>query len=223
MEDEVINSASEDLKLIDSLMTIIDPGTTARGDFKGGRGFFGSLVSLREQVAKGQKLTPGIKKALAEKGMSLVDGMSPEMMDSNSAVRAGEMSEMMGSSPVSDYQAAVEFAKTIDPGTFAREGEAAAIAGANLPADQKQMLLNVLNGTGKMQEMMGTYQVDDGTMQMTPSQMKAMQESGAITPDAGRVMSMDDAIAAGLVNPTRPKARPSAPMQSMRPQARPMR
>ena len=72
-------------------------------------------------------------------------------------------------------------------------------------------------------EMMGTYQVDDGEMQMTPSQMKSMQESGAITPDAGRVMSMDDAIAAGLVNPMRPKARPTAPMQSMRPQARPMR
>ena len=78
-------------------------------------------------------------------------------------------------------------------------------------------------------EMMGTYQVDDGEMQMTPSQMKSMQESGAITPrpqmapDAGRVMSMDDAIAAGLVNPMRPKARPAAPMQSMRPQARPMR
>ena len=72
-------------------------------------------------------------------------------------------------------------------------------------------------------EMMGTYQVDDGEMQMTPSQMKSMQESGAITPDAGRVMSLDDAIAAGLVNPTRPKARPTAPMQSMRPQARPMR
>jgi len=72
-------------------------------------------------------------------------------------------------------------------------------------------------------EMMGTYQVDDGEMQMTPSQMRAMQESGAITPDAGRVMSLDDAIAAGLVNPTRPKARPTAPMQSMRPQARPMR
>ena len=68
-----------------------------------------------------------------------------------------------------------------------------------------------------------SYQVDGGMEQMTPSQMTAMQESGAITPDAGRVMSMDDAIAAGLVNPMRPKARPTAPMQSMRPQARPMR
>jgi len=67
-------------------------------------------------------------------------------------------------------------------------------------------------------EMMGTYQVDDGEMQMTPSQMKSMQESGAITPDAGRVMSMDDAIAAGIVTPTRPQARPM--MTSPRPQMR---
>ena len=72
-------------------------------------------------------------------------------------------------------------------------------------------------------EMMGTYQVDDGEMQMTPSQMRAMQESGAITPDAGRVMSVDDAIAAGFVTPTRPKARPTAPMQSLRPVMRPTR
>ena len=76
-------------------------------------------------------------------------------------------------------------------------------------------------------EMMGTYQVDDGTMQMTPSQMKAMQESGAITPlpqmapDTGRVMGLQEAIDAGFVTPTRPQARPTAPMQSLRPVMRP--
>ena len=72
-------------------------------------------------------------------------------------------------------------------------------------------------------EMMGTYQVDDRTEQMTPSQMAGERSSGAITPDAGRVMSLEEAIAAGFVNPTRPQARPTAPMTSMRPQARPMR
>jgi len=70
-------------------------------------------------------------------------------------------------------------------------------------------------------EMNRSYQVDDGEMQMTPSQMAAMQSSGAITPDAGRVMSMEDAIAAGIVAPTmRPQARPAAPMTSPRPQMR---
>ena len=63
-----------------------------------------------------------------------------------------------------------------------------------------------------------SYQVDGGMEQMTPSQMAGMQESGAITPDAGRVMSMEEAIAAGIVTPTRPQARPM--MTSPRPQMR---
>ena len=77
-------------------------------------------------------------------------------------------------------------------------------------------------------EMMGTYQVDDGEMQMTPSQMRAMQESGAITPmpemaptPQNNVMSLQEAIDAGFVTPTRPQTRPTAPMQSMRRPPRP--
>jgi len=69
-------------------------------------------------------------------------------------------------------------------------------------------------------EMMGTYQVDDGEMQMTPSQMRAMQESGAITPDTGRPMNMQEMIDAGIIVPKRPMTRPTAPMTSMRPQTR---
>ena len=86
--------------------------------------------------------------------------------------------------------------------------------GAALTADET-------TGAAMTDEERMSYQVDGGMEQMTPSQMKSMQESGAITPDAGRVMSMDDAIAAGLVNPMRPKARPAAPMASPRPMARP--
>ena len=63
-----------------------------------------------------------------------------------------------------------------------------------------------------------SYQVDDGEMQMTPSQMTGMQQSGAITPDTGTVMSLEEAIAAGIVMPTRPQARPM--MTSPRPQMR---
>ena len=37
------------------------------------------------------------------------------------------------------------------------------------------------------------------------------------------VMTMEEAVDAGLVTPTRPRMRPAAPMQSPRPQARPMR
>ena len=76
-------------------------------------------------------------------------------------------------------------------------------------------------GAAMTEEEMMSYQVDGGMEQMTPSQMAAMQESGAITRAPSNVMSMDDAIAAGLVNPMRPKARPAAPMASPRPMARP--
>ena len=54
------------------------------------------------------------------------------------------------------------------------------------------------------EEEMMSYQVDGGMEQMTRSQMAGMQESGAITPN----MQM------------RPQARPTAPMQSPRPQMR---
>ena len=44
--------------------------------------------------------------------------------------------------------------------------------------------------------------------------------SSGVTVAPSNVMSLDDAIAAGLVNPTRPRARPTAPMTSVRPQMR---
>ena len=90
------------------------------------------------------------------------------------------------------------------------------------PQQMDQFMAQKNAAQDKMQR---SYQVDGGMEQMTPSQMAGMQSSGAITPTRApsNVMSMDDAIAAGLVNPMRPKARPTAPMQSMRPQARPMR
>ena len=87
--------------------------------------------------------------------------------------------------------------------------------------------LNQLRGSGQITEREGnrledelnlSYQVDDGQMQMTPRQMADLQQSGAITPDAGTVMSLEEAIAAGIVMPTRPQARPM--MTSPRPQMR---
>ena len=45
--------------------------------------------------------------------------------------------------------------------------------------------------------------------------------SSGVTVAPSNVMSMDDAIAAGLVNPTRPQARPAPMRPQMRPQMRP--
>jgi len=77
-----------------------------------------------------------------------------------------------------------------------------------------------LRNSGQISEDEYTYMVDNQPQAMTPSQMGGMQSSGAITPTRApsNVMNMDDAIAAGLVNPTRPQARPM--MTSPRPQMR---
>jgi hypothetical protein len=85
------------------------------------------------------------------------------------------------------------------------------------PQQMDQFMAQKNAAQDKMQR---SYQVDGGMEQMTPSQMAGERSSGAITPDAGRVMSLEEAIAAGFVNPTRPQARPAAPMTSMRPQMR---
>ena len=86
----------------------------------------------------------------------------------------------------------------------------------NLTPEQMDQFMAQKNAA--QDQMQRSYQVDGGMEQMTPSQMAGMQESGAITPDAGRVMSMEEAIAAGIVTPTRPQARPM--MTSPRPQMR---
>jgi len=53
--------------------------------------------------------------------------------------------------PISDYSLAVQYAKIIDPGTAAREGEVAAIAGAgSMSGSLRAGLTNAILGTGKL-------------------------------------------------------------------------
>jgi len=94
-------------------------------------------------------------------------------------------------------------------------------------------------------ELNRSYQVDGGMEQMTNEQLQAALDSGQIMSDdprpgmmpdtpspqmaprpqmapspQGNVMSLQEAIEAGFVTPTRPQPRPTAPMTSMRPQTR---
>ena len=57
--------------------------------------------------------------------------------------------------PISDYSLAVQYAKIIDPGTAAREGEVAAIASAgSLSGALRAGLTNAILGTGKLSQRM---------------------------------------------------------------------
>jgi len=53
--------------------------------------------------------------------------------------------------PISDYSLAVQYAKIIDPGTAAREGEVAAIASAgSLTGAARAQIMNAILGQGKL-------------------------------------------------------------------------
>ena len=88
--------------------------------------------ALRDDLTKQIKPFTDIRSAFSQ-----IDGFYEEAQSENS--------------PVSDYSLAVQYAKVIDPGTAAREGEVAAIATAGAMSSAfKAALTNALMGTGKL-------------------------------------------------------------------------
>ena len=115
-------------------------------------------------------------------------------------------------------------------------------------AEGSMSFMNQLNPE-MMPETEKSYEVDGGMERMSPEMMDSMVTSGQISqgesamgmpgpgmmpsrdemtygPSSGitvepNVMTMEEAVDAGLVTPTRPRMRPSAPATSMRPRMRP--
>jgi hypothetical protein len=88
--------------------------------------------SLRDDLTKQIEPFRDIRSAFSQ-----IDGFYEEAQSENS--------------PVSDYSLAVQYAKIIDPGTAAREGEVAAIATAGAMSSAfRAALTNALMGTGKL-------------------------------------------------------------------------
>jgi hypothetical protein len=158
-------------------------------------------VNLSSEIAAvkaGKRMSGELQRMLAEGSMSLMNQLNPEMMPET------EMSY--------EFDGRMERMSPEIMDSLIRSGQ--------VTPDE-----------------MSTYMVDGRKERMAPSQIggvtpRPSQAEGAVS-DAemqmyknnlsSNVMSMDDAIAAGLVTPTRPRMRPAAPMQSPRPQARPMR
>jgi len=149
-------------------------------------------VSIQSEIAAvkaGNRMSSELQKILAEGSMQLMNQLNPETINS--------------------YQ--------VDGGTERMSPE---------------MMDSLIRSGQVTPDEMSSYQVDGQTERLAPSQMggitsRPSQAEGAVS-DAemqmyknnlpSNAMSMDDAIAAGLVNPTRPQARPM--MTSPRPQMR---
>ena len=125
-------------------------------------------------------------------------------------------------------------------------------AGGSLTDKEREMFLSVVSAMPEMSDMVTSGQMSQGEAAMgmagpgmTDAQ-RAIMENEAYnrrlakemampskdgmnySPSSGvsmepNVMGIQEMIEAGIVKPTRPMARPAAPMKSPRPQARPMR
>ena len=125
-------------------------------------------------------------------------------------------------------------------------------AGGSLTDKEREMFLSVVSAMPEMADMVTSGQMSEGEAAMgmagpgmTDAQ-RAIMENEAYnrrlaeemampskdgmnySPSSGvsmepNVMGIQEMIEAGIVKPTRPMARPAAPMKSPRPQARPMR
>ena len=152
-------------------------------------------VNLSSEIAAvkaGKRMSGELQRMLAEGSMSLMNQLNPEMMPET------EMS----------YE----------------------VDGRKERMSPEMMDSLIRSGQISPNEM-STYMVDGREERLAPSQMGGItpmpsQDGVNYSPSSGvtmepNVMSLDDAIAAGLVKPTRPQARPAAPAPSMRPRMRP--
>lgn len=170
-------------------------------------------VNLSSEIAAvkaGKRMSGELQRMLAEGSMSLMNQLNPEMMPETEMSyevdgRMERMSPEMMDNMVSSGQISQDEARlamdTAMPSTLS-------------PEDMRRYM-----------DMKSAAQTKMG---MTGPGMMPSQDGVNYSPSSGvtmepNVMTMEEAVDAGLVTPTRPRMRPAAPMQSPRPQARPMR
>jgi len=154
-------------------------------------------VNLSSEIAAvkaGKRMSGELQRMLAEGSMSLMNQLNPEMMPET------------------------EMSYEVD---------------GRMERMSPEMMDNMVTSGQISPNEMSTYMVDGRMERLAPSQIGGVtpmpsQDGMTYGPSSGvtmepNVMSMEEAVDAGLVTPTRPRARPSAPLTSMRPQARPRR
>ena len=170
-------------------------------------------VNLSSEIAAvkaGKRMSGELQRMLAEGSMSLMNQLNPEMMPETEMSyevdgRMERMSPEMMDNMVTSGQISQD---------EARLGMDTAMPSNLSPEDMRRFM----DMKSAAQEKMG----------MPGPGMMPSQDGVNYSPSSGvtmepNVMTMEEAVDAGLVTPTRPRMRPAAPMQSPRPQARPMR
>ena len=147
---------------------------------------------------------------LAEGSMSLMNQLNPEMMpETEMSYEVDGQMERMSPEMMDDMVTSGQISQD-----EARLGMDTAMPSNLSPEDMRRFM----DMKSAAQEKMGM----PGPGMMPSQDEMTYGPSSGITVEPN-VMTMEEAVDAGLVTPTRPRMRPAAPMQSPRPQARPMR
>ena len=170
-------------------------------------------VNLSSEIAAvkaGKRMSGELQRMLAEGSMSLMNQLNPEMMpETEMSYEVDGRMERMSPEMMADMVTSGQISQD-----EARLGMDTAMP-SNLSTEDMRRFMDMKSAA---QEKMG----------MPGPGMMPSQDGVNYSPSSGvtmepNVMSMEEAVDAGLVTPTRPRMRPAAPMQSPRPQARPMR
>jgi len=192
----------EDLTLIGSILKMLDPSSAFRESEAAAAMDVGAMQSklkvLMDMVAQGQKLTPQIRRSLADQAISMMNIPRPDGSTDRFPV------EQMDTFPQGTNPAIMN-----DPpqamGAMSNSERQMMQGNMDAMSDAEMMQPKApANPDAPMSKMQKSYQVDDRMEQMTP-------------------MDMQDMIDAGIIVPKRPMTRPPAPMTSMRPKTRTMR
>jgi hypothetical protein len=98
--------------------------------------------------------------------------------------------------PVGDYSLAVGYAKMIDPGSVAREGEVSAVANSgSIPDTLKAQLLNALTGNGRLPQRVRAGIYNNAIRIFNTERLKALEIINATNKSWSAQIGRDDQIA----------------------------
>ena len=213
--------ANPDYNLVMKFLSSITPGDMDKESAE-------QLMMIGQRIQAGGSLTDkeremfqSVVGAMPEKEMSYeVDGqmerMSPEMMAD--MVTSGQISQGAARIKPEDEDPYSRLMRMIRSGQITIEEARLALDTAGPSDVNSEEMRRFMDMKSAAQEKMGM----PGPGMMPSQDEMTYGPSSGITVEPN-VMTMEEAVDAGLVTPTRPRMRPAAPATSMRPQARPMR
>ena len=197
-------------------------------------------VNLSSEIAAvkaGKRMSGELQRMSAEGSMSLMNQLNPEMMpeteksyevDGRMERMSPEMMDnMVTSGQISQGEARI---KTEDEDPYSRLMRM--IRSGQITIEEARLALDTAGpadvNSEEMRRFMDMKSAAQEKMGMPGPGMMPSQDEMTYGPSSGitvepNVMTLEEAVDAGLVTPTRPRMRPAAPATSMRPQARPMR